>query len=154
MSVTAPCKPYCRGDGAGTGGATAAGAGGPFGSLQVPFMGSSRLQSATAAWGMAAPPAPVNTSPINGLLTLRGSLSGSATAPEVRQALLTVKFGSIAKVLAKCMLEYYRISECYWAAELSLLAMSCRFQSVACTSKSLSTSMGDHPPPPPSLLKA
>ncbi len=66
-----------------TGGAPAAGAGGPFGNLQVPFMGSTRLQSASAAWGMSAPLAPVNTSPINGLLSLRGKVGGSASAPEV-----------------------------------------------------------------------
>ncbi|KAK9862508.1 hypothetical protein WJX84_009406 [Apatococcus fuscideae] len=63
------------------GGAAAMGPGGPFGSLQVPFMGNPRLQSAGAVLGMA-PPAPVTASPINGLLSLRGKLGGSATTPQ------------------------------------------------------------------------
>ena len=58
------------------------GAGGPFGSLQVPFMGNPRLQTAGAALGMT-PPEQITTSPINGLLSLRGKLGGSATTPQV-----------------------------------------------------------------------
>ena len=45
-------------------------------------MGNPRLQSAGADLGMT-PPAPVTTSPINGLLSLRGKLGGSATTPQV-----------------------------------------------------------------------
>lgn len=59
------------------------GAGGPFGSLQMPFMGNPRLQTAGAALGMA-PPEQIVTSPINGLLSLRGKLGGSATTPQVK----------------------------------------------------------------------
>lgn len=63
------------------------GAGGPFGSLQVPFMGNPRLQTAGSALGMA-PPEQTTTSPINGLLSLQGKLGGSATTPQVLYTVL------------------------------------------------------------------